>query len=371
MKIALVCDWYLPRVGGIERQLTQLARHLATAGHDVTVITPTRGTAGDADETGVRLQRLDVPLLPGIGLIWTPRGFRALAAALRAGNFDVVHAHSSIVSPAAYAAVSLGAKLGLPTAVTVHSIWGRYRHAFHALDRFERWSRWPVAFSAVSERAAREIRPFVSPRPIDIVPNAIVPAEWQVARQPPAAFVAIACVMRLAPRKRGAVLLRALRAALDHLPTDVRVRLEIAGDGAERRRLARLARQLGLGESVQFLGILDVRGVKALLARSHFFVLPTAAESFGIAALEARTAGLPVVAMRASGVTEFIAHGREGVLANDDRELAQHLARLCTDAAEREAIAHHNESTPVTLTWDRSLAAHLALYARARELARH
>jgi glycosyltransferase involved in cell wall biosynthesis len=368
MKIALVCDWYLPRVGGIERQLTLLARHLALAGHDVTVITPTRG-AGDQQD-GVRLVRVPAPLLPKIGLIWTPAGFRALAAALRAGNFDVVHAHASIISPAACAAIYLGPKLGLPAAITVHSIWGRYRHLFDVLERGARWSRWPVAFSAVSERVASEIRPFVSPRKIEILPNAIAPGEWRLVPQPPAGFVNIACVMRLAPRKRGAALLRALRAALDRLPAGVRVRLQIAGAGPERGRLERLRHRLGLGENVDFLGVLDAAGVKALLARSHFLVLPTTAESFGIAVLEARTAGLPVIAMRESGVTEFIEHEREGLLADDDRDLARQIVRLCVDPALRDAIARHNQRFPVALTWERSIALHLALYRRAGELLR-
>lgn len=47
MKIALVSDWYRPRVGGIEFQIESLAARLVAAGHAVTVITPTPG--GDAD----------------------------------------------------------------------------------------------------------------------------------------------------------------------------------------------------------------------------------------------------------------------------------------------------------------------------------
>src|SRR6185436_9960260 len=43
LKVALVCDWYHPRVGGIERHLQDLAGELVTAGHDVVVITPTPG----------------------------------------------------------------------------------------------------------------------------------------------------------------------------------------------------------------------------------------------------------------------------------------------------------------------------------------
>jgi len=366
MKIALVCDWYLPRTGGIERHLGQLAAHLVAAGHEVTVITPTRGPAESPG--GVRVERVPAWLLPKIGLAWTPTAFRRLGAMLRARNFDIVHAHSSLISPTAYVATYLAQKAGLPTVLTVHSIWGGFSRMFDALDTAFRWTRWPVAFSAVSERVARDLRPFLGAVSVDVLPNALVPAEWQLALHPPADVIQLACVMRLAPRKRGAALLRAFRAARAQLPANTRIRLQIAGDGPERGRLEFLARRLGIADDVRFRGSLSTGDVKALLAESHVFVLPTILESFGIAALEARAAGLPVVAMRAGGVGQFIADETEGLLAADDTELAQHLLRLCTDAPLRKAITAHNQSTPVAFTWDRTLAAHDAVYARAGEL---
>lgn len=366
MKIALVCDWYLPRTGGIERHLGQLAAHLIAAGHDVTVITSTRGPA-DSDD-GVRVERVPAWLLPKIGLAWTPPAFRRLGAILRAGNFDVVHTHSSLISPTAYAATYLAQKTGLPTVLTVHSIWGGFAKTFGALDLLFRWTRWPIAFSAVSDRVARDLRPLLGSTPVDVLPNALVPAEWQLTLHPPQNEIAIACVMRLAPRKRGAALLHAFRVVRDQLPGNTRVCLHIAGDGPERARLERLARRLGVADGARFHGTLSTAAVKTLLAESHIFVLPTILESFGIAALEARAAGLPVVAMRAGGVSQFITHEKEGLLAGNDHELAQHLLRLCLDASLRAAITTHNQATPVAFTWDRTLAAHAAVYARAREL---
>lgn len=366
LKIALVCDWFLPRIGGIERHLDQLSAQLAAAGNQVTVITPTKGPCVAA--SGVRVQRMPACLMPGIGLLWTPASFRRLGRAIRAGHFDVVHAHSSIISPAAYAAIYLAQKAGLPTVATGHSIWGGFKPSLKNLDSLFRWSRWPVVFSAVSDRVARELRPLVSPRLVDILPNAIDPAEWRVAPQTPDDVVNIACVMRLAPRKRGETLLKAFHLARTRFPRGFRVCLQIAGDGTERRKLERLAGQLGLGDSVQFLGAQNSAQVKRLLASSHFYVLPSLLEAFGIAALEARAAGLPVLAMREGGVKEFIADGVDGLLADSDQKLAEHLARLCVDTNLRNAISAHNRQTPVRFTWTHSLDAHFATYERARQL---
>jgi glycosyltransferase involved in cell wall biosynthesis len=366
VKIALVCDWFLPRVGGIERHLDQLSAHLAAAGHDVTVITPTKGNTFAA--SGVRVQRMPARLMPGVGLIWTPASFRRIGQAIRRGAFDVVHVHSSIISPAAYAAVYHAQAAGVPTVSTGHSIWGGFTTAFRAADRCWNWARWPVAFSSVSERVARELRPLVAPQPVDILPNAIDPSEWKLPPRPDAGVINLACVMRLAPRKRGAALLIALRDVRAQLPKSRRICLHFAGDGPERGRLERLVHVFDLKDSVRFLGVQTTTEVKALLARSHLFVLPSKLEAFGIAALEARAAGVPVVAMKEGGVSEFIADGREGLLAEDDAGLARALLRLCSDDALRNGIADHNRDTPVKFTWEHALAVHLETYRRAGAL---
>ncbi|HVU33955.1 MAG TPA: glycosyltransferase family 4 protein [Opitutaceae bacterium] len=362
LKIALVCDWFLPRIGGIERHLAALAGRLAVAGHDVTVITPMQGAA--ADIAGVRIQSVPATLLPGAGLLWTPRSFRRLGQVVTGGNFDIVHAHASIVSPAAFAALYHAQRAGIPAIATMHSVIGGSRRIFRALDRISHWSQWPVVLSGVGRRVAGELRALAPSRPVIVLPNAVDPADWRLALRRPSDVVAIASVMRLVPRKRGSALLRALRYASDRLPEGLKVRLEVAGDGPDRGRLAALASSLGL--DVRFLGACPPSAVRTLLAGSHFFVLPSRLEAFGIAALEARAAGLPVVAMREGGVGEFIVDGRDGLLADDDVQLANHLARMCTDTAFRERITRHNRETRVDCTWDRVLAQHLAVYARAR-----
>ncbi len=364
LRVALVCDWYRPRLGGIERHLEQLAARLVTAGHAVTVLTPTPGA--EAGAGGERVVRLPGWRLPGIPLAWTPVTFTRLGAALRAGRYDVVHTHSSLISPAAYLGLHHAQAAGLPAVHTVHSIWGGFRHAFAELDFLTGWTRWPVRFSAVSERVARDLRPLLGRRPVAILPNAVEPAEWRLTPNAPAGEVVIASVMRLAPRKRGAALLAAARFVRDRLPAGTRVRWCIAGDGPERARLERLARRLDLADVVEFPGAIEPAGVKALLARSHVFALPAELEAFGLAALEARAAGLPVVAMRAGGVGEWLVDGREGLLADSDAEFARHLLRLATDADLRGNLGAYNRTIPTAFTWERSLAAHLALYAQAR-----
>ncbi len=71
------------------------------------------------------------------------------------------------------------------------------------------------------------------------------------------------------------------------------------------------------------------------MRRSDLFVAPAFLESFGIAALEARCAGLPVLAMRGTGITEFVADRREGLLADGDAAMAAALVEISRDAELR------------------------------------
>ena len=95
------------------------------------------------------------------------------------------------------------------------------------------------------------------------------------------------------------------------------------------------------------------------------FVAPSLQESFGIAALEARAAGLPVVAMRSGGVGEFVRDGVEGLLCDDDDDMSRALARLASDASTRERITEHNRTHAPIHDWSRTLEGFEKVYAVA------
>src|SRR5215831_6085457 len=90
------------------------------------------------------------------------------------------------------------------------------------------------------------------------------------------------------------------------------IRLEIAGLGPEQARLENEASLLGLTNHIAFLGW--QMEVDPLLARWDIFAMPSIEEGFGIAALEAMAAGLPVVATNVGGVPELVEDGRTGLL---------------------------------------------------------
>jgi glycosyltransferase involved in cell wall biosynthesis len=362
LRIALVCDWFLPRLGGLELHLRDLAQHLTAVGHTVEVITP---TPGDAVVEGIRVHRIDAPRLPGVGVIWTRRGIRKIREVIQQGHYDVVHSHVSIISPAAYVGALAAQRLDLPTVLTFHSLTLGPRFLFRLLGRVLGLRRWEAIVSAVSTMAARRIAPLVARDSVLRLPNGIDPIRWRVAPGPKdPKEVHLITVMRLNRKKRPTALIRAFAALRQRVP-ELTFWLRIIGDGPQRRKLERLVRKLGLQEHVYFFGYRTREQIRDLFADADIFVLAAKLESFGLAALEARTAGLPVVAMADTGIADFIHDEREGLLAKSDAHFIEQLARLSRDRKLRERIAEYNSDSLPPVGWEGVVARHVRLYREA------
>jgi glycosyltransferase involved in cell wall biosynthesis len=366
MRIGLVSDCYLPQVGGIEMQVHDLALHLRASGHQVVVIT---SIDGPPDVDGIKVHRLDVPLLP-FNIPFTPRSFRLVAQILRNEKVDVAHFHGGIVSPLAYFAAHSSQAVGIPTVITTHCLWSYATPGFALLDRIFKWREWNAVLSAVSGVAATPIRRIVgNERDVIVLPNGIDNTAWSVDRTKPDdadnKSVTIVSVMRLAPRKRPLHLLKMIKKVRDQISRDIRVKVLIIGDGPERTSLERYVRAQELDGVVELVGRRTREQIRELFASADIFVAPANLESFGIAALEARCAGLPVVAKARTGIREFVEHGREGLLARSDRDMVDQIVRLVRDRELRLVISKNNRETSSPVDWSDVVQLNLAAYRAA------
>jgi glycosyltransferase involved in cell wall biosynthesis len=100
-----------------------------------------------------------------------------------------------------------------------------------------------------------------------------------------------------------------------------------------------------------------------LYAASDVFIQASLREACGIAALEARSAGLPVILRSGIGATEFLEEGIEGLFAPTDDGLADAMVRLALDGPLRQRMASHNRATDPGVSWQRVRARVEALYA--------
>ena len=378
MKVALLSDCYLPRLGGIEVQTHDLAGQLVARGHHVEVFTATPGTHGERhgateDVDGIRVHRMalhlpwDLPVNP----------LAPLAMRERLAGFDVAHIAMGVVSPFAVDAAFLTTRMGLPTAMTWHCMLDRFAPVVSGLGVVRRWARGGMAMSAVSDVAAQPLRRVVgSAASVDVLPNGIDVAAWRPVAGALRACdrtddgtgdvaVRIVTAMRLANRKRPVPMPRVMRRVRELVPSDVRIRLEILGEGPDRGSIERFVAEHGMQDWVSLPGRVPRASLRDRYAAADVYLSPARLESFGIAALEARTAGLPVVAREGSGVGEFVRDGVNGYLAHDDEAMAVALARLATDGALRARMRAHNLDHEPDQDWPRVAELAEAQYARA------
>jgi glycosyltransferase involved in cell wall biosynthesis len=296
-----------------------------------------------------------------------PFHLRLILDTLRRERFDVVHVHGlfSVMG----LGVLVGAQmLGMPCVLTSHSLL-RPGPLAVARGLFATITRHVDVVAGVSRAAARDLARASGRQDVVVLPNGIDPAAWALTPRPdPGGALRIAAVLRLTRKKNAGALIDAMPVVLARAGAR-QVTLTVVGDGPERARLEHRAARLGLGGFVEFLGMRTRDEVRQVLAAAAVLAVPCRAEAFGLAALEARAAGVPVVAMRGGGVLESVEHGRHGLLADTPAAFADALAVLVTDAARRGALARNARTGLGPFTWDEAVRRHLDAYRLA--MARH
>lgn len=343
VRILHVSDVYLPRLGGIERQVADLAAQQRRRGHDVRVLTSTAGDrAGDAADDAAD----DSP-----GTI--RRGWASAAGAGRVVDEvrpDVVHCHTSLVSPLAWVAAREAVAAGVPTVVTMHSVAQQTWPLRSPLRAVARLVGPGAVWTAVSAVAAQALVNAVG-RPVRVLPNGVDPGMWRQSAVGERDELTVVSVMRLAARKRPMALLEVLHEVHRQVGGTVPWRAVLAGSGPQQAAMERTVRRRGLQDVVSLVGRLDRPDVSSLLSAADLYVAPAVLESFGIAALEARCAGVPVVGFRDAGVQEFIQHGVHGELVTHDAAMAASIVGLLTDR-DRLRTLGAGARGPVPHAWD-------------------
>jgi N-acetyl-alpha-D-glucosaminyl L-malate synthase BshA len=325
MKVGIVC---YASVGGSGIIATELGKTLAARGHDVHILSSDTPFRLGGYQAGLTFHRVETPAYP---LFREPQYLLSLANKIvqvaRHEQLDIVHAHYAVPhATAAYLARQILAATGpgpVPPVITT----------LHGTDitllGSDRSYSETVAFcieqsdgvTAVSESLrADTYRELAVTADIRVIPNFLncdvhhrVEASSVRKRliRNRAAKIAIH-VSNFRPVKR----VDAVIEIFDRICREVSAHLLMVGDGPELDAASRLASERGLQDRVHFLGEQDQ--VLPLLSIADVFLLPSAQESFGLAALEAMACEVPVVASDVGGLPEVIDHGRNGFLHPPD-----------------------------------------------------
>ncbi len=347
--LAVVC---YPTYGGSGVVATELAAQLAHRGHEVHMVSykePFRFDHGLPNLHFHQVEVSDYPLFEHHP--YTLNLANKIIALVEDRGVQVVHSHYAIPhAQAAWMAREVlrqerGLDVGL--ACTLHgtdiTVVGR-EQSFFELTRFA--IRRQDLLTTPSMWLAQETETFfqVAPGEIEVVPNFLDlqrfrPAD-QAARKRELGFAdrtLVTHVSNFRPVKRVLDVVQAfavLREQMDAV-------LALVGDGPDLPAAVQLAEALGVAEDVKVLGRLDA--LERVLQASDLFFLPSVAESFGLAALEALACGCPVVGYRAGGLPEVVSDRETGLLCpiGEDVCLGTLAANLLGDrerfAAMREA----------------------------------
>jgi 1,2-diacylglycerol 3-alpha-glucosyltransferase len=346
-KIALITDWYYPRVGGIEYAVDALARHLLDRGHEVHIVT--RTYADYVDNPPLRVIR--IPGYCFAARLVSPLGYWRLYQWLKATRYEILHVHG-LDSAMAIMVLLFAKHLKLPVVVTNHSAIGvnRWRGLVLGLGRWLlRHSTAVIAVSSVVEYDTRLMlahdRLYRIVNGVDYYsPNGAM--QSISLRHTGKTF--ITTVARMTAKKDLDLLLAAAQRLVASFP---QLCFVLVGDGPERSRLQAMVAKMRLVDHVLFTGAVSRETVFAILRQSNIFVLPCRNEAFGIVILEAFSVGLPVIAMQQSGAVDIITHGETGLLTRDTDGLVTQLTRLLIDKAFANTLAKNALAAVKQFQW--------------------
>lgn len=289
-------------VGGLFRHVRDLARGLASLGHEVGIIcdSTTGGPAAEtalaglADACSLGVHRLPIGRLPGLADLKVAAAIARIAAATRP---DILHGHGA--KGGVYARLA-GSRLGSPALYTphggsLHYEWSDPRGAlFLAAERLLLRRGSGLLFVCDYERAIFEKKIGLAGLPHRVVHNGLWPEEF--------------AGVPLSPEVQDVVFLgemRQLKGVSDLLEALARLEASatLVGDGPDRAAFEAQARKLGLSERVRFTGALPARQAFGL---GRLMVMPSRAESLPYVILETVAAAKPLLATQVGGIPEIL-----------------------------------------------------------------
>lgn len=338
MRVLLLTSQYLPRIGGVQLAVHNLAEGLFEAGHEVHLLAP-RPRDGASPPAALHRLHWFAPLRATWRLgLWIPAWRTRLRRLIRRLAPDIVHAH--VAYPAGHVAAGVCRKARIPMVLTCHgNDIQRLPEIGYGMRLDPRLD--PLITAAVrqasgliaigSDVRAEYLSLGIPPDRIADLPNGIN-ASLLADRDPaakrrlglPEDAVALLAVGRNHPKKGFAFLLEAMRHVADR---DAKVVCVIVG--ARVPELQPRVDALGLAEQVFLFGpappvgvrLGDAKGAEArtdtYFHAADVFVMPSLIESFGLVTVEALAAGLPVVAMDAEGSRDLLAESPSTRLVKD------------------------------------------------------
>ena len=320
MRIGIVC---YPTFGGSGVLATELGKALAQKGHLVHFITYQQPVRLNGFIPNIFYHEVQVPTYP---LFDYPPYETALASTMvdviKNNDLDLLHVHYAIPhASAAYMAKKILEKEGktIPVITTLHgtdiTLVGRDK-TYAPVVAFS--INQSDGITAVSENLRDETyRTFTIEKEIEVIYNFVDVARF--TRKPIDAFRKVIApdgerILLHASNFRKIKRVQDVVKIFHEVHKEIPSKLLFVGDGPERQMAEELSRSLDVCDDVRFVG--KQEQMEDILAIADLFLLTSDYESFGLAALEAMAAGVPVVSTNAGGLKEIMIQGETGYMAD-------------------------------------------------------
>jgi N-acetyl-alpha-D-glucosaminyl L-malate synthase BshA len=353
MKIGITC---YPTYGGSGIVATELGLELAQRGHEIHFITYANPIRLDPNHPRIHYHEVEVSNYP---LFQYPPYCLALASGMadvaQAYRLDLLHVHYAIPHSisAMLARQMTAATRRLPFITTLHgtdiTLVGM-DPSYFAITKFS--IEQSDGVTAISEDLRRQTaNVFGVANEVRVIHNFVNcsvyapdPERKGIEEFAPRGEKLLIHLSNFRPVKRVNDCIRILAEVRKH--TDAR--LLMVGDGPDRGPAQHLAAQSGVQDHVVFVG--KQNHVERLIRLAHVLLMPSEMESFGLAALEAMSCGVPAVGTRVGGVPELITDGEDGFLeaVGDVGAQAEKALRLLTDEALHGRMAAAARRTALT-----------------------
>ncbi len=354
MHIANFTNTYLPVISGVVRSVRSFRDELTRQGHNVFIFAQEHVDYVDKDPFIFRYSSLNLPVGVDIPAAIPISPF--IDRLLPAINLDVIHTHHPFLL--GQTAATKARELNLPLVFTFHTQYREYTHYFplsaetvqnflkNAVDRWLQDFMRRCQHIIIPSESMREILVdqyglknnfTVIPTGIDLEAYRTASGEKIRKKRRWEKDIVMISIGRLASEKNWPLLLQAAALVLKEYP---QFRLVLIGDGPDRKNLEDLAQELGIQKRVTFTGSLSFTETPSYMKAANLFGFASITETQGLATLEAMAAGLPVVAVNASGTRDILKHGQQGYLVENDAEaLAEAIKKLLANPERMQKFA--------------------------------
>ncbi|KDO29591.1 hypothetical protein SPRG_05544 [Saprolegnia parasitica CBS 223.65] len=319
LRIAMCCDFFYPRLGGVEMHIWSLSQCLLRQGHKVIVIT--HMTEGSEKRQGIRymtnnLKVYYLPLVTMVDNVTLPTftaGFALFRTVLIRERIQIVHGHQA-TSAFMHECIVQAKTMGYKAIYTDHSLFGFADAASVHLNKVMKFTLSDIDHAICVSHTCREnlvLRASLDPTIVSTIPNAVdatkfTPKENSEAKPPTDPLhdpITVVIISRLVYRKGIDLVGKTIELVCARCPN---VKFLIGGDGNKRLLLEEMREKCQLHDRVTLWGAVPHAEVRNVLSQGHIFLNSSLTESFCIAILEAAACGLYVVSTRVGGVPEVL-----------------------------------------------------------------